>query len=169
MATNNPPSPNSNKRKRDGSESTPGRAMAHPATNGQDEMFRSLLQNLDGDNAPAVSPDESSRTAQAALQQQQSSYPEPSVFDNFPQHSVSHQQHLDQPLQHPMQNSGQGLFDSRQSQSQKPSVGSTAWHQQRKDSHKEGIYLSSHSLHVLIINSGAQTKRGHQRRHREHR
>ncbi|KAK5082853.1 basic helix-loop-helix protein [Lithohypha guttulata] len=140
MATNNPPSPNSNKRKRDHSESGPGRGMKAPATNGDNSanaMFISLLQGIDENTGPVAAQDETSRTAQAALQQQQSSYPEPNVFDHSGQTAFD-ESHLQPALpHHQLQASGQSIFDARQPQPGKPAVGTQAWHQQRKDSHKE--------------------------------
>lgn len=142
MATNNPPSPNSNKRKRGQNEPDPGRNMKAPVTNGDsaaDAMYVSLLQGIVEN--PTSAQDETSRTAQAALQQQQSSYPEPNVFDHaaaqggFDDPSGHLQQNVPQ---HQMQPGGQGIFDARQSSQSKPAVGSQAWHQLRKDNHKEG-------------------------------
>lgn len=142
MATNNPPSPNSNKRKRNLNDQDAGRNMKTQNTNGDnqtpDHIYASLLQGIN--DTPINNQDESSRTAQAALQQQQSSYPEPNVFDHagvsggfedpvgLPQGAPHHQ----------MNPAGQGIFDARQSQQNKPTVGSPAWHQLRKDNHKEG-------------------------------
>lgn len=142
MATNNPPSPNSNKRKRGESEQD-GRNMKSPATNGDsavtDAMYASLLQGIT-DSVPPQ--DETSRTAQAALQQQQqSAYPEPNAFDHaamqggFEDPTAHMQQHAPQ---HQMSPGGIGILDARQNQQGKPQVGSPAWHQQRKDNHKEG-------------------------------
>ena len=147
MATNNPPSPNSNKRKRGASEQE-GRNMKTPAPNGDnavtDAMYASLLQGIT-DSVPPQ--DETSRTAQAALQQQQqSSYPEPNAFDHaalqagFEDPAAHMQQHAPQ---HQMSPGGIGILDARQNQQGKPQVGSPAWHQQRKDNHKEGKLIEN--------------------------
>lgn len=118
--------------------------MKTPATNGDssavtDAMYASLLQGIT-DSVPPQ--DETSRTAQAALQQQQqSAYPEPNAFDHatmqtgFEDPTAHMQQHAPQ---HQMSPSGIGILDARQSQQGKPQVGTPQWHQQRKDNHKEG-------------------------------
>lgn len=149
MATNNPPSPNSNKRKRNLNDQDAGRNMKTQNTNGDnqtpDHIYASLLQGIN--DTPINNQDESSRTAQAALQQQQSSYPEPNVFDHA---GVSGG--FEDPVglsqgtpHHQMNPAGQGIFDARQSQQNKPTVGSPAWHQLRKDNHKEGkFYIENH-------------------------
>lgn len=144
MASNNPPSPNSNKRKRGQNEADAGRAMKNAATNGDsaaDAMYVSLLQGIVEN--PTSTQDETSRTAQAALQQQQSSYPEPNVFDHAAAQTGFDDSpgHMPQPIpQHQIQPGGQGIFDARQSTQAKPAVGSQAWHQLRKDNHKEGEF-----------------------------
>lgn len=140
MATNNPPSPNGNKRKRGQNEPDSGRAMKPPATNGDaaaDAMYVSLLQGIT--DTPIHQQDDPSRTAQAALQQQQSAYPEPNVFvDHGGNHGGFEDTSYHKVAQQPMQAMGQSTFDARASTPNKPGVGTKEWHQQRKDSHKEG-------------------------------
>jgi len=142
MASNNPPSPNSNKRKRNSSEQDLGRNMKLPHTNGdssaQDHMYVSLLQGIT-DNQ-----DDPTRTAQAALQQQaQPQYPEPNVFDHagvsggYDDHSVGLSQAGPQHAGFGGPGT-QSIIDNRAASQNKPAVGSQAWHQQRKDNHKEG-------------------------------
>ena len=143
MATNNPGSPNNNKRKRGHNDSEMQRSMKGSATNGDssaDAMYASLLQGITDTPPVGVPQDETSRTAQAALQQQQSNYPEPNVFDHAAAHGGFEDPHMQQNVpQHQMQPGGQGIFDTRNpSQQGKPAVGTTAWHQLRKDNHKEG-------------------------------
>jgi transcriptional regulator CBF1 len=78
--------------------------------------------------------DDSTRTAQAALAtpMQASTYPEPSSYQATPgmQHGYD-----DTPA-------GSGAAQFMESHGQgsgnKPQVGSTEWHKQRKDNHKEG-------------------------------
>lgn len=140
MATNNPPSPGSNnKRKRGQNEPDLGRGMKAPATNGDaaaDAMYVSLLQGIT--DTPIQQQDDPSRTAQAALQQQQSSYPEPNVFDHQSHTGFDDTSHLNKAPQHHLQSMGQSTFDARSSTPNKPGVGTKEWHQMRKDSHKEG-------------------------------
>lgn len=141
MATNNPPSPNSNKRKRNLNDQDAGRNMKAQNTNGDnnqtpDHIYASLLQGIND-----TTQDDNSRTAQAALQQQQSSYPEPNVFDHAGVSAGFEDPTVGMPQgapHHQMNPAGQSIFDARQSQQNKPAVGSTAWHQLRKDNHKEG-------------------------------
>lgn len=113
--------------------------MKTPATNGDaaaDAMYVSLLQGIT--DTPMQQQDDPSRTAQAALQQQQSSYPEPNVFDHPNSHTgFDDMSHLNKVPQHHMQQMGQSTFDARSSTPNKPGVGTKEWHQQRKDSHKE--------------------------------
>ena len=154
MATNNPPSPNSNnKRKRGQNEPDSGRGMKPPATNGDaaaDAMYVSLLQGIT--DTPMQQQDDPSRTAQAALQQQQSSYPEPNVFDHANSHATFEElSHLNKVPQHHMQSMGQTTFEARQSTPNKPGVGTKEWHQARKDSHKEGEYsVLCHALYRIL-------------------
>ena len=140
--TENPPSPNGNKRKR-GITDQNGRDMKNPVANGDDAIFSSLLQGI-ADSGPG-SQDMTARTAQAALQQPSSAYPEPNVFDQagMPGPYDDQQAHMHHNLPHQMGPGVQGIFDARQSQANKPSVGSHEWHQQRKDNHKEGEQCKS--------------------------
>lgn len=113
--------------------------MKNPATNGDgimsDSSYAALLQGITDST-----PDASARTAQAALQQPQPTYPEPNVFDQ-----AGVQGTFDDPTAHLHQNvpphqinpTGQSIFDARAGQQNKPAVGSQEWHQLRKDNHKE--------------------------------
>lgn len=172
MATNAPTSPNSNKRKRDPSSSDYGRASKTPNTTAADTpsaqnvlpeaVYNSLLQGL---NEPVNAADESTRTAQAALQQQQQP-PQAQQAQQSPQQAQGGQQGQPQephsaypdlvgeiyqqlrqtlggvPHMSPQGPSGMDAsaamtnFDARG----KPLVGTPEWHQLRKDNHKEGEF-----------------------------
>ena len=95
-----------------------------------------MSQLLAMDQHGMSAPDDSTRTAQAALAtpMQPSSYPEPSPY----QGSAGMQQGYDDT---PGSAAAQALYDTagqRQGSGGKPQVGSDQWHQLRKDNHKEG-------------------------------
>jgi len=94
-----------------------------------------MSQLLGMDQHGMSAPDDSTRTAQAALAtpMQPSSYPEPSSY----QGSAGMQQAYDDT---PGSAAAQALYDAagqRQGSGSKPQVGSDQWHQLRKDNHKE--------------------------------
>lgn len=95
-----------------------------------------LSQMLGMDQHGMSAPDDSTRTAQAALAtpMQPSSYPEPSAY----QGASGLQQGYDDTAGNA---AAQELYDAagqRSGSGSKPQVGSEAWHQNRKDNHKEG-------------------------------
>jgi hypothetical protein len=95
-----------------------------------------LSQMLGIDQHGMSAPDDSTRTAQAALAtpMQSSSYPEPSSYQGT---SGMPQGYDDTPGSA----AAQALYDvagQRSGSGPKPQVGSEEWHQQRKDNHKEG-------------------------------
>jgi hypothetical protein len=95
-----------------------------------------ISQLLSMDQHVMSVPDDSTRTAQAALAtpMQASNYPEPSSY----QGTTGMQQGYDDT---PGSAAAQALYDAsgqRQGGSSKPQVGSDQWHQLRKDNHKEG-------------------------------
>lgn len=171
MSTNEPTSLSSNKRKRDPSSSDYGRASKNANTTGTDSssgqgvlseaVYNSLLQGL---NEPVDAAEESTRTAQAALQQQQQQPQTQQQQQQSPQQGQGGQQGPPQeqhsaypdlvgeiyqqlrqtlggvPHMSPQGPSGMDAgaaltnFDARG----KPLVGTPEWHQLRKDNHKEG-------------------------------
>ena len=152
MATENPPSPTGNKRKRGQNDTEGGgrRQIDRNVDTGiPDPMYLSLLQGI-GDASQHNDP---SRTAQAALQQQPT-YPEPSAFDSIVR-TDNPQQDLVDALRNLAGNTaiGQTIFNSRGPHTPKPSVGTKEWHQLRKDNHKEGMHRSN-----IVISSFKHTK-----------
>ena len=98
------------------------------------ESFAEVQQMLQGISEHGMSaPDDSTRTAQAALAtpMQASSYPEPSSYQGTPG--------MQQGYDETPGSAAQALYEAgRQGSGSKPQVGSTEWHQQRKDNHTEG-------------------------------
>lgn len=95
-----------------------------------------LSQMLGIDQHGMSAPDDSTRTAQAALAtpMQSSSYPEPSSYQGTPGMPQGYDDT-------PGSAAAQALYDAagqRSGSGPKPQVGSEEWHQQRKDNHKEG-------------------------------
>jgi len=129
-----------NKRKRGPGDQDVGRNAKAQNTNGDhDANYAALLQGID---ASMSGPDDSTRTAQAALAAPlgQSAYPEPTSFEGPPGLPPGFE---DNTASGPgsIGPSAQALYDARQGQGQatnKPAVGTNEWHQLRKDNHKEG-------------------------------
>lgn len=139
---------NNNKRKRGSADQDAGRNAKAPNTNGDHDPdnYVALLQGIDD----MAVPDDSTRTAQAALAapMEQSAYPEPNQYEGPPGMPTGFEDTNQSPI--PGMPTGQGiqpapgmgsaqqaLLDARGG-AQKPAVGTAEWHQQRKDNHKEG-------------------------------
>lgn len=118
-----------------------------------------ISQLLSMDQHVMSVPDDSTRTAQAALAtpMQSSNYPEPSSYQGTP----GMQQGYDDT---PGSAAAQALYDAagqRQGSGSKPQVGSDQWHQLRKDNHKEGkveAYSSGISANTIYQSSVAVEK-----------
>lgn len=134
-----PSSPNSNKRKRGLNDHDNNRNVKQQNASLQDTSsepnYAALLQSVQD---PMQGHDANAQTAQAALNTSlpHSQYPHPDPFDSsqltsFDDAAVNSAAMANSPT-------AQALYDARM-QTQKPAVGSTQWHQQRKDNHKEGM------------------------------
>lgn len=95
--------------------------------------YAAMLQGLQD---PMHGHDSNAQTAQAALATSLPSSHYPDSFDTASQLAAFDDGTANSAA---MANSpaAQALYDARMA-TQKPAVGSTAWHQQRKDNHKEG-------------------------------
>lgn len=125
--------PNLNKRKRGTADQDVGRNVKPQSTNGEHETYAALLQGLEG--LPGA--DDSTRTAQAALAapMNQSAYPEPNSFDGGAMNATFDG---NSPTGLSGMGTAQAVLEARGGNQNKLPVGSTEWHQQRKDNHKEG-------------------------------
>lgn len=153
-----PPSPNSNKRKRGVGDHDNGRSVKSQNTSVQDNSsgepnYAALLQGMQSE---MPGHDSNAQTAQAALA---SSMPHSSYPDSFDTSSqlASYDDATSNGAGMSNSPTAQALYDARM-QTQKPAVGSTAWHQQRKDNHKEGkIHLSHHLLPCVSSDNELQS------------
>ena len=104
-------------------------------TNGESEAGETSYTPVELMQAIMPGEDDSSRTAQAALATpvQPNAYPEPGSFDDMPGSGGSFEDGTPA-------NQGQIYHTPGQSVG-KPAVGTDEWHQQRKNNHKEGMYL----------------------------
>ncbi|RVX71120.1 hypothetical protein B0A52_03486 [Exophiala mesophila] len=129
-----------NKRKRGAADQGAGREAKAPNTNGgaTEASYAALLQGIEASGIPEA--DDSTRTAQAALNQ--SAYPEPGFEDATGLPAGFDDTGATQDFQA----STQALSDARTSAQGnvagagaggKANVGTAEWHQQRKDNHKE--------------------------------
>jgi len=132
---------NNNKRKRGPDDI--GRNTKMQATNGDTTHdatnYAALLQGIDA-SAMSAAHDDNTRTAQAALAtpMNQSTYPEPASFEGTPTMPTGFDTSLQAGQPSNMGPGDQSLYDSRQG-GNKPAVGTSEWHQLRKDNHKEGM------------------------------
>lgn len=130
----------STKRKRPSNDQDAGRYVKQQTMNGNSiqanvDFTPDVQQMLQGiDQHTMSSADDNTRTAQAALATplQASTYPEPSSYQGTPG--------MQQGYEDAQQSSAAAQFIEAHGQGSgsKPQVGSTEWHQQRKDNHKEG-------------------------------
>lgn len=142
------PAPNTNKRKRDNADQAEsGRVPRSQEINGEarrsndptmSQISEQLLQSL-GQNGDSTPDEENQRTAQAALNtpMQSGSYPAPDV--SFDSGSSGHYG-LAFPDGHDMTPSTASQLQAAREVTlnvNKPAVGSTEWHAQRKNNHKE--------------------------------
>lgn len=135
-----PPSPNSNKRKR---------ATEHANVRGSKMPdFRALEQNADymflkALTDPSATSDGSAQTAQAALAAPVAHSQYPDSFDAGTQlPSFDDGTNASNDATDSMGSTARAYMDARQQHNaQRPSIGSDAWHKQRRDNHKEGRFL----------------------------